>query len=275
MLITPPPVGEDARIRHNQEVSGISHVLEHKVRRLVGNAATIDPLFLVGVQVQGQIEIAQTPERTNANTQKYVEACKAAGAELGVPVLDIWTKMQEQPEWETEYLSDGLHLTPAGNQFLFDNLQELINVSVPQLKYVHCLLPVVEISGCYKMCRPSSYNCTGFPSLCHLPVWPFDYICFYLPTVCALHMHMYVLQMLDLSPGLSADTLERKCGVTVVDSIVLLANPVVWLCPYMLKTLDHRALMSFRRVETMADDFPLHADIDAAKPAAAFKHLSA
>eukprot|EP00884_Botryococcus_braunii_P006854 jgi/Botrbrau1/1616/Bobra.0185s0031.1 len=103
VLISPPPVGEEGRVRLNQEM-------------------------------QGRSEKTLTPERTNAYTRHYAEACKAVAAELGVPVLDLWTKMQEQTEWESAFLSDGLHFTPAGNQFLFDNLQELISTSMPHLK---------------------------------------------------------------------------------------------------------------------------------------------
>jgi lysophospholipase L1-like esterase len=98
------------------------------------------------VQIHGVVPKAETPERTNENTQKYAEACKSVGAAFDLPVLDLWTLMQQPSDWETALLSDGLHLTPEGNEFLFNNLLQLINESIPQLKYVPafgCCVPDV------------------------------------------------------------------------------------------------------------------------------------
>lgn len=86
------------------------------------------------VQIHGLVPEAAVPERTNEHTKQYAEACKQVAAELGLPVLDLWTSMQETPNWETAFLSDGLHLTPEGNKFLFDSLQEVINAHLPHLR---------------------------------------------------------------------------------------------------------------------------------------------
>ncbi|XP_022142322.1 GDSL esterase/lipase At5g45920 isoform X2 [Momordica charantia] len=40
------------------------------------------------------------PERTNNAAGDYAKACIAVATECGVPVIDIWTKMQQIPGWE-------------------------------------------------------------------------------------------------------------------------------------------------------------------------------
>ncbi|OWM77355.1 GDSL esterase/lipase At5g45920 [Punica granatum] len=62
------------------------------------------------------------PERTNKAAGAYAEACVIVAKECGVPYVNLWTKMQEFPNWETAYLSDGLHLTPAGNRIVFEEV---------------------------------------------------------------------------------------------------------------------------------------------------------
>ncbi|KAI9096281.1 hypothetical protein K1719_026000 [Acacia pycnantha] len=87
LLITPPPIDEDARLRFPY--------VENK---------------------QG------LPERTNEAAGQYARACTDIAGECGVPVIDLWTKMQRCPEWKKEYLSDGLHLTQRGNQLVFEEV---------------------------------------------------------------------------------------------------------------------------------------------------------
>ncbi|KAI4965617.1 hypothetical protein ZWY2020_051255 [Hordeum vulgare] len=62
------------------------------------------------------------PERTNEVVGTYAQACIAVAKELGHPVIDIWTLMQQFPDWQTSALSDGLHFTPSGNKILFDEV---------------------------------------------------------------------------------------------------------------------------------------------------------
>ncbi|KAL1327236.1 hypothetical protein HN51_037306 [Arachis hypogaea] len=87
LLITPPPIDEVARLQYPY---------------------TDNPQGL--------------PERTNEAAGEYAKACTAVAAECGVPVIDLWTKMQQCPDWKKEYLSDGLHLTKKGNQVVFDEV---------------------------------------------------------------------------------------------------------------------------------------------------------
>ncbi|XP_011045900.1 PREDICTED: GDSL esterase/lipase At5g45920-like [Populus euphratica] len=87
LLITPPPIEEDARVRHPyiENPSGL-------------------------------------PERTNEAAGAYDQACMSVAKECGCPVVDLWIKMQECLDWKKAYLSDGLHLTQAGNRIVFEEV---------------------------------------------------------------------------------------------------------------------------------------------------------
>ncbi|GMY37590.1 GDSL esterase/lipase At5g45920 [Fagus crenata] len=86
VLITPPPIDEDGRLRH--------------------------PFA----------DNPSQPERTNEAAGAYAKACVAVAGECGISVLDIWTKMQKFPNWENTYLRDGLHLTQTGNRVVFEEV---------------------------------------------------------------------------------------------------------------------------------------------------------
>ncbi|GAB2245099.1 hypothetical protein Droror1_Dr00000592 [Drosera rotundifolia] len=61
------------------------------------------------------------PERTNEAAGAYAKACVDIASTCGIQVADIWTGMQQQdPDWGKLYLSDGLHLTTRGNEFVFE-----------------------------------------------------------------------------------------------------------------------------------------------------------
>ncbi|RDX91161.1 GDSL esterase/lipase [Mucuna pruriens] len=77
VLITPPPIDEEARLRYPY---------------------ADNPLGL--------------SERTNEAAGEYARACIAVAEECGVPVIDLWTKMQH----------DGLHLTQSGNGVVFEEV---------------------------------------------------------------------------------------------------------------------------------------------------------
>ena len=80
-------------------------------------------------------------ERTNDYTQRYAAAVVQLGQELSLPVVNLWSSMQTQPDWQNSFLCDGLHLTPAGNAFVYDQLQLSIDEAYPDLRYelvMHC-----------------------------------------------------------------------------------------------------------------------------------------
>lgn len=88
ILITPPPIYEPERIR----------------------------------DIYGDNDPSRQPERTNEAAATYAQACITVAKELDHPVIDIWTKMQQYPDWQTSALSDGLHFTPLGNKILFEEV---------------------------------------------------------------------------------------------------------------------------------------------------------
>eukprot|EP01018_Ginkgo_biloba_P001151 Gb_05171 [translate_table: standard] len=92
VLITPPPIDENARLR--------------------------SPF--------GEI-LSGLPERTSDNAATYAQACIAVANQSGVPVIDLCSRMQETPRWQEAYLSDGLHLTPAGNTVVFEELLKILS----------------------------------------------------------------------------------------------------------------------------------------------------
>ncbi|XP_042389012.1 GDSL esterase/lipase At5g45920-like [Zingiber officinale] len=86
ILITPPPIDEEGRLRFPY-----------------GNRSGL-------------------PERTNLAAGTYAGACIYVAKQLGLPVIDIWTKMQQFSNWEKTFLWDGLHFTDLGNHFLFQEV---------------------------------------------------------------------------------------------------------------------------------------------------------
>ncbi|TVU12491.1 hypothetical protein EJB05_46141, partial [Eragrostis curvula] len=85
ILITPPPVDEDGRLRYPyaHDSSGL-------------------------------------PERTNAAAGRYARACVDVARRCGVRAIDIWSRMQKFPGWEKTFLRS--HLTPSGSRVLFEEV---------------------------------------------------------------------------------------------------------------------------------------------------------
>ncbi|KAM4867428.1 isoamyl acetate-hydrolyzing esterase 1 homolog isoform 2-T2 [Thomomys bottae] len=71
--------------------------------------------------------------RLNAVVGDYASACVQVAQECGTDVLDLWTLMQKDNQDFSTYLSDGLHLSPKGNEFLFSHLWPLIEKRVSSL----------------------------------------------------------------------------------------------------------------------------------------------
>jgi isoamyl acetate esterase len=57
----------------------------------------------------GDDDPSRQPERTNEAAGAYAQACMAVAQELNHPVIDIWTKMQELPNWQTSALWYGFY----------------------------------------------------------------------------------------------------------------------------------------------------------------------
>lgn len=54
--------------------------------------------------IYGDNDPSRQPERTNEAAGTYAQACIAVAKELGHPVIDIWTQMQQFPDWQTSAL---------------------------------------------------------------------------------------------------------------------------------------------------------------------------
>ncbi|KAG0559772.1 hypothetical protein KC19_10G128100 [Ceratodon purpureus] len=96
ILTTPPPIYEAARLEY-------------------------------GRQKYGE-QAANYLDRSNERAGKYAAACRSAAQKVGAGNIDLWTSIQQQPNWFTTCLTDGMHLSSKGSSVM---LNELLNV----LKY--------------------------------------------------------------------------------------------------------------------------------------------
>ncbi|KAL0417074.1 UNVERIFIED_CONTAM: GDSL esterase/lipase [Sesamum latifolium] len=97
VLITPPPIDVEGRREY--------------ARSLYGDKAS------------------ETPDRTNEATSVYAKQCVMLANELGLPSVDLWSKMQETDGWQKKFLSDGLHLTPEGNAVVFSEVVKIFDAA--------------------------------------------------------------------------------------------------------------------------------------------------
>ncbi|XP_055829496.1 GDSL esterase/lipase At5g62930 isoform X2 [Solanum dulcamara] len=95
LLITPPPIDEAGRFEY--------------ARSQYGDKAM------------------QLPERTNEVSGEYAKQCVELAKELGLPSVNLWSKMQETEGWQRKFLSDGLHLTPEGNAIVYQEVVKVFN----------------------------------------------------------------------------------------------------------------------------------------------------
>ncbi|CAN4084147.1 unnamed protein product [Withania somnifera] len=84
------------------------------------------------------------PERTNEAAGNYAKACLTVAAECGVSAVDLWTRMQQIPGWQTAYLSDGLHLTVTGNKIVFEEVVEALKKNGLSLETLPVDLPEIS-----------------------------------------------------------------------------------------------------------------------------------
>ncbi|GAY34690.1 hypothetical protein CUMW_012770, partial [Citrus unshiu] len=109
LLITPPPIDEEARLKHPY----------------VENPTGL-------------------PERTNEAAGAYAKACIEVAGECGLPVVDLWTKMQQLADWKTAYLSDGLHLNETGNRVVFEEVVMKLKTEGLSLENLPVDLPMIS-----------------------------------------------------------------------------------------------------------------------------------
>lgn len=107
LLITPPPIDEDGRLRHP----------------FVENPSGF-------------------PERTNEAAGSFAKACVETAEECGIAVVDLWTRMQQYTDWRKAYLSDGLHLTKEGNKVVFEEVMKKLEERGLSLEKLKADLPL-------------------------------------------------------------------------------------------------------------------------------------
>ena len=101
LLITPPPVHHEQRLafqkqRYKEKATGIL-------------------------------------ERTLENAGKYAAACRELAQELELPLLDLYSTMMNAGGDFGTYLSDGLHFSKEGHDFVLNELLEAISKEFPDL----------------------------------------------------------------------------------------------------------------------------------------------
>lgn len=64
----------------------------------------------------------KTKSRTLAHTARYAQACREVGQEMNLPTVDLFTKIQEEPDWQESCLLDGVHLSARGMDRLYEEV---------------------------------------------------------------------------------------------------------------------------------------------------------
>ncbi|XP_053236947.1 isoamyl acetate-hydrolyzing esterase 1 homolog [Podarcis raffonei] len=92
--------------------------------------------------------------RLNSTTGEYAKACVKVASECGTSIIDLWTLMQKNNQDFGCYLSDGLHLSAEGNNFLANQLWSLLEqrtsalpVMLPYWRDVDHLNPEASLQG--------------------------------------------------------------------------------------------------------------------------------
>ncbi|CAK9200895.1 unnamed protein product [Sphagnum jensenii] len=80
-------------------------------------------------------------DRTNERAGQYAAACRAAAKQMGAGVIDLWTSIQKHPNWQTECLSDGMHLAPEGSKVMLKELLQVLKDAPWEPSLHHTSLP--------------------------------------------------------------------------------------------------------------------------------------
>ncbi|ETI52984.1 hypothetical protein F441_03986 [Phytophthora nicotianae CJ01A1] len=66
----------------------------------------------------------------------YARACVETANKLGLPVLDLHTYFNNMTDWDRKnVLEDGLHLNMRGNNFMYEQLLQKIDVAFPNISH--------------------------------------------------------------------------------------------------------------------------------------------
>ncbi|KAK9132023.1 hypothetical protein Scep_011551 [Stephania cephalantha] len=82
------------------------------------------------------------PDRTNEAAGAYAKACISVAGECGLPVIDLWSRIQQLDDWEKSCLRDGLHFTCIGNDVLFKEVVDTLGKESVSLETLPVDLPL-------------------------------------------------------------------------------------------------------------------------------------
>lgn len=71
-------------------------------------------------------------ERTNSVAGEYAKAALEVAAACGAASVDVWSGLQQQDGWRS-YLSDGLHYSPKGQQYVLKKVTETLQTLLPAM----------------------------------------------------------------------------------------------------------------------------------------------
>uniref|UniRef100_A0A7S4IHU9 SGNH hydrolase-type esterase domain-containing protein n=1 Tax=Vannella robusta TaxID=1487602 RepID=A0A7S4IHU9_9EUKA len=111
IIITPPPVDDNSWLSAMKE-------------KYAATNTNATPEDLASI----------TLDRNNDTTKLYAEAAKEVGVLDQCPVIDLYNDMQNASKNYCSFLSDGLHLSSEGNDFLYKSLRSTIKKSFPELQ---------------------------------------------------------------------------------------------------------------------------------------------
>ena len=98
-------------------------------------------------------------ERTNEVAGAYAAACAEVAAAEALPLVELWKAMQAAEGGMAQYLSDGLHLSRAGNAFVAEAILAVVAATWPEL--------AVAVDPRTGACANSATSCAALPQ--HLP----------------------------------------------------------------------------------------------------------
>lgn len=77
------------------------------------------------------VDEARVKSRAMEHTALYAEACREVAAQMRVPVVDIFSRLQEEPGWKKACLLDGLHLSANGMNRLYEEVAKTLDSMRP------------------------------------------------------------------------------------------------------------------------------------------------
>lgn len=100
MLITPPPIDLDGR----REYARYNYIFCFFV--LFSQISITRVILLLACEIRSMYgdKVSKVADRTNEVTGTYAEQCVAIAKELGLPSINLWSKMQETNGWQRTFL---------------------------------------------------------------------------------------------------------------------------------------------------------------------------